>query len=529
MIALPFTAVFLGPTSSLVTGVDFLNFAAVNEGLISAAFPGISNATRHMRAYSAMAWAVWRFEQDFETSGTRYAPTELEERFARFREKVEILFTWGNRGVDTGIVGSSRAFPEERSRLHRLTFRDLGTERVSWFDAATYGPSLKTSSGLGFIQPALGGTYRATPLGQQLAAALDKSIRRSDAYERLAAVADQSGNQAMATSLGKRWKIRESTPEERRVFQRALMEGDGGLADLRTMIEIVQAAVHDLDGRVASKDIREHIARAPIDSGTRSNRPQEARQRALWSVLQIRQLQRLATEAVLRWVELVLFRRPSELRSLRTIDLCRFFVEVACKGLEISEHESLSVLVQRVLVNADGRSDLLVVGRSRRAVDPLTQLNSLRELEGTDDEIESIPHTAVWCLLLAAIQARHMQEDTLFDDFLTYGGKDRLSLRTLVEIVSEHQRRQLADFLTLLVGTCTISQHMATAAARAEPGKNKFRFVPEDDGFRLLVQERQIQRLGVTPDRLDAALSLMADCALLVRSDDGRRFGPLIP
>lgn len=524
MIPLPPTATFLAPIPSLVTGVDFLNFAAVNEGLIGAAFPGISNATRHMRPYSVMTWAVWRFERDFETSGKQYRSEDLERRFVRFREKVEILFTWGNRGADTGIVGSSRKFPEAKTGFHRLSFKDLGSERVSWFDAATYGPSFRTGGGLGFIQQAHGGTYRTTPLGQQLAAALDKSIRNSVAYERLADIDDQFGNRSMADSLAKRWKVHESTSEERRVFQQALMAGAGRLADLSVMIEIVRQAVHDLNGPVGSQAIRDHIARATITHDMRVERPAEARQRALWSVLQIRQLQRLAMEAILRWVELVLYHRPAELQSLRTTAICELFTAVACRGLEMSEHQPLSGLVHGILAKANGRTDLLALGRNKRAVDPLAHLSYLRETEGLDTEHEAIPHMAVYCLLLAAIQAKHMQADPIYSNYIAFGGRDRLSLQTLIDIVSEHQRRPLGEFLNLMVGTCTIAQHLATAAARAEPGKNKFRIVQEDEGFRLLVQERQIQRLGVTLDRLDAAMSLLADCGLLSRSGNGRTY-----
>lgn len=60
-----------------------------------------------------------------------------------------------------------------------------------------------------------------------------------------------------------------------------------------------------------------------------------------------------------------------------------------------------------------------------------------------------------------------------------------------------------------------MSQHFATAAARLETEKNKYRFLPSESGLKPLIDSPQ--GLIRTPDRIETAMHLMADCGLLRR------------
>jgi hypothetical protein len=172
----------------------------------------------------------------------------------------------------------------------------------------------------------------------------------------------------------------------------------------------------------------------------------------------------------------------------------------------------------------EGQTDLYLVGARLPGVDPFVALRRLREVAGTDDEFKTLPAIALEALCIAAMQAKHFTADKRYQRVLELGLRDRLSLATLVDIFSHNQENSLCDFFRLLVESCTVSQHLATAVARLEPGKNKFRVMPSEEGLEPLITDRQVQRLNVTGDRLQTALSLMVDCGLLHWNDERATF-----
>ncbi len=76
-------------------------------------------------------------------------------------------------------------------------------------------------------------------------------------------------------------------------------------------------------------------------------------------------------------------------------------------------------------------------------------------------------------------------------------------------------RAALIDFLEELV----LQQHVAVAVSRFDNDQRRLRFSNDDGGWALLPGTKPIAPT-LTPDRIGAALALMADLAL-VDSDEG--------
>src|SRR6266513_2853318 len=259
----PFLVAKLTP---LVSGVDFLGLGAVNERLIADFLPGISNVTRYMRVYSAMTWLAWRFDRHFERAGGRLTVGEIKRRFNRYREKVELLFTWGNLGNGPGIVGSQREFPRDGAK-RRLAFSEFGSVTISWLDAAVYGPSLRSDNGLRFLEPRPGGALGPTQRGVELAEALDAGLQRSRYYRQLCDVEDDVGSVKMAKDVSEHWSVLMSTKRERTVFSeafapsRSLPEQHSNEAARSAAVRLIHAALTRLGGIGTVKAVREAIAR----------------------------------------------------------------------------------------------------------------------------------------------------------------------------------------------------------------------------------------------------------------------------
>jgi len=511
---------------SLVSGVDFLGLGAVNERLIADFLPGISNVTRYMRVYSAMTWMAWRFDQHFRTEGRNLSQSEIRKRFARFREKVELLFTWGNLKRGPGIVGSERRFPKNQG-AQRLAFSEFGSVAISWLDAAVYGPSLKVNNGLGFIEPRPGSSLGPTGLGAELAAALDASLRRSRYYTKLCDVDDDVGSLQMAEDLGERWSILASTKDERDAFRkafapaRALPEVDPAGAARNAAVRLIHDALRRLGGSGSQQAVREAIAKGSTDASPQIENLDEPA-RALWTALQVRQLQRLCHEMLLRWVELALIDPPVGISGLTTGHLARHCGETAARHLRLSVQDPLSELTALVVQQVGRRKSPLVAGGP---VDPFNVIQQLEDLKGSTHELEQIPGVAVRGLTIAAVQTLAFAGDNNFVRPISLGHASRLSLQTLVDLFRSHQNKPLGDFVDTLIESCTVGQHFATVASKLEPGKNKYRFVPSELGLKPLIDPDKVIRAGVTHDRLEIAMSLMCDCGLLTRTADPEAFG----
>jgi hypothetical protein len=75
-------------------GLDFLGMRQATLDLRDTCFPGFSNSTQYLRPFSLMCWTYWKLHALAEEAGLQ---SITSEQARRFREKVEVLFTWGHK------------------------------------------------------------------------------------------------------------------------------------------------------------------------------------------------------------------------------------------------------------------------------------------------------------------------------------------------------------------------------------------------------------------------------------------------
>lgn len=529
---IPDRPIFVSPLPSLVSGVDFLGLAAVNERMVARALPGISNVTRYMRVYSVMAWMAWRFSEHLKDAngprGKGLTEAEIRRRFKAFREKVEFLFTLGNESYTNMAGASRRAYLPEGEAAFDVDFKAFGDVAVSWLDAAQYGPSLGVDNGLGLIKRTPGRSYAPTPIGVELAVALDKSLAKSAYYDSICDVHSSSVTRAMIEELASHWEARSSTSAERRHFSAAFFQVDGDEegkrnpnANRAAMIRLVLRAVEAIGEAATVVEVREAIARGITVSGKVLDLASSELTQAVWAVLQIRQLQRLAQEAMLRWVEKSLLEPSEEPYGRTPRALADRATTLAAKFLDLSADTPLRSLCARIEAKVDGR-DYYVAGLTVDEIDIFRLRERLIALAANTDDMTLIPGHAVHALLVCAGHARSLLDSERHARWLDTGDRSRISLRTLVNLVESYRDQPLRAFVHVLIETGVIGQHFNVTATKLEAGKNKFRFITVEEGLRPLIRPDQVTGLFVTGDRLENAMQLMADCGLL--KWDGERF-----
>ena len=530
---------FVARLPATVSGIDFLGLGAVTDRLAALVFPGINNVTRHIRPYSMLAWIAWKFEEYVKDQPRGLTAAEIRERFRAFREKVELLFTWSNQETgERGIIGTRRNFPEH-DRIIDLSFADIGTEIVSWLDAVNYGPSLKADSGLGFAQTAKFNTLRPTLAGTELAQGLDRALRRSSYYDKLADVESPRGRLSMAKDLAKRWQAAKPTTEERECFRRALcvpgvdVEGTDMPSNRKAAVRLVLRAIRANGGHATIEDVRETIARGVARGGRPLDSSGVEKTRVMWATLQLRQLERLSLEALLRWFELMLFSPPVEVTRRAATVIADFGAGLAADELGLARDDPIDKILRQIETKAGKETNYYVAGLGEEEIDVFSAIQQILVVARTEDEVARLPGLALHGLALSALQTRFLASQEYFPAWLQLGGRPRLSLATMAEVIDQRASDTVEQFFQFAIETLVIGQHFATAAARLEPDKNKYRFLPEEDGYRLLLgRDREILRLGVTADRLETAMSLMCECGLLESDglpgdmETGFRLGP---
>ena len=219
MIKLPHTPFFVKPYQDESSGVDYLGIRQVNLDLMDEFLPSINNVTVRIRPYALMTWIAWAFREEMLDKGREEAS---QSDFKRFREKLEVLFGWSHQIHQAGIgmVGNAQQQPEGFRKVP-LSF-EAWSRNVSWLDAVNYGPSLKTDNGLGLLDQYIHGVFAVTGMGEALAEAFDKSLRKLDEYAVVRSLDSYSVSESVADALYPSWMISGSSKREADAFCKVL-------------------------------------------------------------------------------------------------------------------------------------------------------------------------------------------------------------------------------------------------------------------------------------------------------------------
>ena len=295
-------------------GVDFLGLRQSNIDLMIEAIPGINNVTRSVRPFSLMAWITWKY-RDLAAGIPRAAHEKI---FPGFRERVETLFTWshwingrrdlpGMRGFRPPIGADGKA-PLDFASWRRQP------NNTSYFAAVQYGPACKEVTGLGLLRSAGPRMpLQPTSLGENLAKALDKRLRRRGIYDRFFGTLDEvRASEREASDLYASWSISSPSAEERELFKAAVSPSEPDPVARRRfeIIARVQALAAD-HGPISIGTLRKLLASRP---GSPVADPVQAR----WLALQLRQAQRLGFEVLFHELKSIAIRSAPNRTNLTT-------------------------------------------------------------------------------------------------------------------------------------------------------------------------------------------------------------------
>lgn len=223
---LPTSAFFLPPPSAENSGVDFLGLRQANLDMMADLIPATNNVTGYIRPFSLLCWIFWKFHLLCERSG-RSDPSS--DDIKAFRERIEVLFTWGARLADAPGIPGKLAEPPATGSAVPLTFKEWKRVQssTSLIAALWYGPASKTVTGLGFLEPVASEFFRTFGNGIALAEMLDDLLRTEpEIYRRLLDTLDPvQADEEDALALWIMWGVDTLTEAERDTFRHALCDG----------------------------------------------------------------------------------------------------------------------------------------------------------------------------------------------------------------------------------------------------------------------------------------------------------------
>jgi hypothetical protein len=468
-------------------GVDPLGLRQLNFDLMDTVFPGLNNVARHLRPFVLVTWA-WRRALQLAQQGSK---KEIErDKLHDFVDRIDVIYAWSQflrdpnaplpgRNVLAGLLQADEfRFGGEKWKEQREA-RRLSTALSA---PIQYGPSLKM---LGWIHPHPEYPGVMIP-GPDTTPALDafeariKGALDHDAFSKFGTVVV---TRKEAERLGKRWSLDDITDDEAAVMQELLLGIDGHMSRRAGAGLIVAAA-----RRVKSSE--EDDLRPPMEGvPSKFIPPAELTEvRDAWRRVQVRQVFRLALEAMLHWTIMKLADRPLSSEAL----IAAFTIEVP----SIGKAKSAGVWLTAIRPNTG----------------PTALIDQL--VEALDEE-----DSAAIAIAIAEGLAFSLAEDPGRDT--KDQRADRLPLWRARREVDALGKGPASAFVRHVLESWVLAQHAywsvgrGLADARAG-GKTLLRLrVILDEGGWTLTPVQPPNPPAPTADRLRTMLSLMTECGLL--------------
>jgi hypothetical protein len=517
---LPQSAFFLSPPSSENNGVDFLGLRQANLDMMADLIPGTNNVTPYIRPFSVLSWIFWKFHELCERE-EKIAPNSNDVR--AFRERIEVLFTWGARLVNApSVPGKQAEPPESEDGYVDLTF-DAWTRvqtSTSLIAALWYGPASKTVTGLGFLDPVRSDFFRTVGQGVLLAESLDRVLRKKpDLYARLLdTLTAVKATEDEARELWALWGVASVTNDERDAFRKALSSHDAvgdyvsALGRRSSTIALARCHLSAAAKPLSADEVRHGMYYAAVDGGVYAVPEALGTARRKWIILQVRQLQRLAFETLLSWCEY------KTLNGVHDTDAMTANAEAAfvAEEFELPASKDFSALLASLDSQVSNVDQFVALGRIRKLFCPLSMIATInQQFKSIDDHLAA---TCIYAIMLCACFAGCFGDEDR--RFVGIGGPHRISLihlrKRLMALGSVSFRQAILFVLEALV----ISQHLATAVNRFDGQNQRLRLSIEETGLESLVGKPW--EPTVTEDRLPTILRLASDCGFLTATPEDR-------
>ncbi|MHC2001804.1 hypothetical protein ACYQR9_15380 [Methylobacterium sp. CM6241] len=507
-------------------GVDPLGLRQINLNLMDAAFPGINNVTRYVRPYVFMSWAWWKVAQAAERRGASTASVaELQDVV----DRLEVLFVWSHFLADDGeglpgrlvitdklpVQGSKRAYD-----FHGAAWKSLKAARrtsTGIMAPIQYGPSIRA---LGWLR-AQDGALRPSSETSAAIAALDRKI--GDLVpDALLTPGPLSIAPEVAEALHAAWSVRSTRKAERETF-RHLFYGLGETApdnspawQRRQTLDLMVAVLAQAEVGMGVRGVRRAMAsglRAEGDPLVLSDTQKKTQLH--WASLQARQLQRLALESMLRWIE----NRIDEGRSLP-----EELADDADEAAREEEEDADAATVGAYLDLAAGRAGengwpaACGLGEGTDIFDLMDDLGEAQNEEGC----ARVPGLALRALAYANAMTTALSEAGVLAGIQgpLGGPPDRLPLAVASQRLRAAHDRSLRSLWAEIIEAWVIGQHVRWSVARNGDGTQRLRIALGERGWMRLRKGRLSGPFGPTSDRLWTAMALAAECGLVARDTE---------
>lgn len=502
---------------------DPLDLASTNERLYNTVFPGFNNVVRYICVYSALCWMALQVQRHLESALGLSKPA-AEELQLLAMEKMELALLWAN-GLEAELAGKTRPFAAN-GKLQKLTM-DQWDMNARLMSAPQYLPSM--TNGLKFLDD----QWICTDRGRLLADAFEQKMGGPQAHRWLRDVtcleakAEQVGRAEPALSV-----LTQPSHQEQQAFLASFFPEDprktGKIRDPRDLQrwESLHLVLHTL-GQLAGGGhaLDEQSLRAAMTSGVTPagqavTPPGLEKCQALWAVLQVRLLQRMALETLLAFViDWVRVHDRTGRRATDCADAVGFavgqsFAEaglVTCGDLHASLMRSQggrATLSLAAATTGDDASDLFFY------LGELAKLKAALWHERPGDWLR----LAVTALAVCAVETENfLQPQLAHAAALRSVPSERTSLVALHASFARFQNQPLSSWTRELVTDWVFSRYGEAASQRAmaNGGKLRFDFIEGEYGLELGPPRTRPFQATWQTDKLYTALVLLEQCGLI--------------
>lgn len=503
------------------SGVDPVGLRQINLDLMDDAIPGINNVTQNVRPYTFMAWAAWKATRVAQAEGVD-DPAVIADLIDRY----EALYAWSHLIAGSpfrGAVALKRTIAR-RDKGEPFVFAGAAWDeyrrtRTSFMAPTEYGPSIKSMR------------YISTD-GMNIAREVLPAIHDFDAAvsrllpDFLFAVTPPAVTDDDVMPFADALPVDQPSPVEMQVFRQMFYEigssEDAGSARRRkASLDLVRGLLQR-SGACGADDLRRLFATRELADPGDGDSDQIGISATLLCLLQARQLQRLATEAMLLWLERLLSEnrvgnlfqpKPSE-------EIIARAHEAAIAG-DDAYAAAASVGDFLLAVELEGDAAGWPAASSRKPTDVVSLLSELIDAQRKD--VTRIPALAARSFAIVRAVANSFDGQAMPQGLADAieGRPDRLPMGLMSRRLEAIADRPLMVIWREIVESWVIGQHVHWSAVRGGDGKKRLRIGLEGDGW-MKVRGTSSGVFEPTGDRLHTMLSLGVSCGMFARDGDGR-------
>lgn len=497
------------------SGVDPIGLRQINLDLMDATLPGINNTTHYIRPYTFMAWAWWRASQYADRPGM------TSEKIIDLVERYEAIYAWSNSLARTPFRGEVSVRKHLNPKVSTGTFTFAGPdwesykkEKTGFMAPTEYGPSIKA---LHFLKPE-GGLFIWATEALPAIKVIDEIVSAS-LPERLLLPEPLTVTLGDLRPLAGALAVNKPSAEEMAVFRHlfydigAHEQAGKDMRRRKATVDLLRSILVD-EGPLGIDDIRRKFAAFGDVPAYEGDAVEMRNTSLLLCHLQARQLQRLATESMMLWVEVVL--SSSKETALSTEEI----VAEAHRQAAASDPDYAACHTVGEYLAMIESGKIWPSAAAGPGTDVVELLSLVRHAQQKDRSL--VPGIVMRSLAVVRAVAKSFEGTVYPDGVLNAMEKrpDRMPMGMMARRMDALADRPLPMLWKEIIESWIIGQHVHWSAVRGGDGKKRLRIGLEGDGW-MLVRPKPSRGFGATPDRLWTFLALGSACGLFRAIDNG--------